>query len=85
MKNKYCLSKNLTNEASVEQFFLNRLLQDFDFKDSEIIPKTQIKSVVVSLGSKKVPYTPDYILKLKVHVFTVFGYAYVVKEYGYPI
>ncbi len=64
-KNKYCASTNLSNEASVEQFFLNRLLQDLGFKDSEIIPKTQIKSVVVSLGSKKVPYTPDYIIKLK--------------------
>ena len=35
-ENKYCRLADLTNEASVESFFLLRLLKDLGYKDDEI-------------------------------------------------
>lgn len=61
-KNAFCEKKDLTNEASVEAFFVNRLLKDLGYKDSQIKTKSAISDVVVSRGSKKIKYRPDYIL-----------------------
>jgi len=43
MKNKYCDIKNLNNEDSVENFFLDRVIKDLKFKDEEIKTKQSIK------------------------------------------
>lgn len=63
MKNKYCDSRDLRNEASVESCFVNRLLRDIGYRDSDIDFKTAIQEHAVGKGAKKVLYKPDYILK----------------------
>jgi type I restriction enzyme M protein len=61
--NLFCDRANLSNEASVETFFANRLLEDLDYRDSQIQTKKSIRSLTVSLGgSKSAPYKPDYVL-----------------------
>lgn len=62
--NKFCELADLSNEATVEQFFVNRLLGDLGYQDSQISPKTALSIHTVSLGRKKVPYKPDYALEL---------------------
>lgn len=61
--NLFCDLTDLKNEASVEQFFVNRLLVDLDYRDRQIQPKTSISELTVSLGgAKTVKYKPDYIV-----------------------
>ena len=62
MKNKYCDLKNLNNEDSVENFFLDRIIKDLKFKDSEIKTKQSIKQLSISKGRRKELYKPDYVL-----------------------
>lgn len=64
-RNKYCEFKSLTNESSVEMFFINRLLSDLGWSDAQIRTKESIDSLKVSMGRKKAPYKPDYILLKK--------------------
>jgi type I restriction enzyme M protein len=59
--NKYCTKTVLNNEASVEQFFVQRLINDLGYKDEEIKPKEALSSLVVSHGRKKEKYKPDYV------------------------
>lgn len=61
-ENKYCKSSDLTNEASVETFFVNRLLSDLGYKDAEIRPKKSIEELKIPKGSKREKYKPDYLL-----------------------
>lgn len=62
-KNKFCQLADLGNEASVEQFFVNRLLRDLGYKDSQIKPKESLDALAVWQGSKKKPkWRPDYAL-----------------------
>lgn len=62
MKNLFCDQKDLGNEASVEQFFVSRLLSWLGYEDGRVRPKTSIDEVVVAKGSKKLKYKPDYVL-----------------------
>ena len=64
-RNIYCYSKDLTNEASVETFFVNRMLVDLGFKDSQIKTKQSLKEYKISLGSKSNWYKPDYGIVLR--------------------
>jgi len=60
--NKFCKIKDLTNESSVEQFFIIRLLNDLGFKDSDIKTKESIDELVISAGGRtKEKYKPDYV------------------------
>ncbi len=61
--NKYCRATDLVNEASVESFFVMRLLEDLGYEDSEIFPKTAIQELKISRGRKKEPYKPDYVIQ----------------------
>lgn len=62
-ENLYCRRDDLTNEASVETFFVNRMLVDLDYRDSQIKVKKSISEFTVSLGGhKSVKYKPDYVL-----------------------
>ena len=63
--NQYCERKNLSNEASVETFFVNRLLEDLDYRDAQIKTKQSIDEHSVALGSKSVKYKPDYVLTFR--------------------
>ncbi len=61
--NLFCARANLSNEASVEQFFVNRLLAELGYKDAQIQPKKSIQELTVSFGgSKSGLYKPDYVL-----------------------
>ena len=61
--NKFCRASDLTNEASVEQFFVTRLLKDLGYEDQEIIPKGRIKSEHIPHGRRQEWYSPDFILE----------------------
>ena len=63
--NKYCRSTDLTNEASVETFFVNRLLADLGYRDSEIKTKQSIQQLRVPRGRQAELYRPDYLLVAK--------------------
>lgn len=64
LHNKYCRSIDLSNEASVETFFVSRLLTDLGYDDSEIKPKRAIDEINVSRGgrAKPEPYKPDFLI-----------------------
>jgi type I restriction enzyme M protein len=65
-QNLYCRRDSLTNEASVETFFVNRMLADFGYPDNRIQTKKSISELTVSLGgAKTVKYKPDYALTLR--------------------
>ena len=65
LSNKYCRSTDLTNEASVESFFVLRLLADLNYEDREIKTKRAIDEVSVSRGGRthREPYKPDYLIR----------------------
>lgn len=63
--NAFCRRNELTNEAAVEMFFVNRLLADLGYDDSQVRPKTAISEVLVAAGARKVRYKPDYILLIR--------------------
>ncbi len=62
MKNLFCDKETLTNEASVEAWFVNPLLEFLGYQPSDIKLKTSIKEIKVGKGSKSEFYKPDYIL-----------------------
>jgi type I restriction enzyme M protein len=61
--NKFCEKKVLKGEASVEQFFVSRLLEDLDYKDTEIRPKSVLQVISVAKGRRKENYRPDYVIQ----------------------
>ncbi|HZV69855.1 MAG TPA: N-6 DNA methylase [Saprospiraceae bacterium] len=63
--NKFCDSSDLINEASVESFFVLRLLKDLGYKDSEIATKKSIQELKIPKGRKQENYRPDYIISSK--------------------
>lgn len=60
-----CREEDLSNEASVEQFFVDRLLKRLGWSDSQIKTKESISALNVNLGRKKIPYKPDYALSYR--------------------
>lgn len=60
--NKYCEKSVLRDEASVEEFFVSRLLKDLGYNDAEIKPKNTLKAITVSRGRKQENFRPDYAL-----------------------
>lgn len=62
LANKYCRSTDLSNEASVESFFVLRLLADLGYADREIKPKRAIDEVSVARGRNRERYKPDYLI-----------------------
>jgi len=61
-KNLFCRSSDLTNEASVESFFVLRLLAELGYDDKEIKTKEAIQQLAVPKGSGKELYKPDFVL-----------------------
>lgn len=57
-----CREEDLSNEASVEQFFVDRLLKRLGWADSQIKTKESISALSVNLARKKILYKPDYAL-----------------------
>src|SRR4051812_29528536 len=60
--NKFCSSTDLSNEASVESFFVLRLLADLGYADREIWTKQSIQRHRIPKGSRTELYKPDYVL-----------------------
>jgi type I restriction enzyme M protein len=64
MRNILCDLSSLSNEASVETWFVNPLLELLGYVASDIKLKTSIDSIRVGQGRKKIPYKPDYIVSV---------------------
>lgn len=62
MKNIFCNLADLKNEAAVESYFVDRLLQYLGYEDEDIKLKTSISEYEVGKGSKKSLYKPDYVV-----------------------
>jgi type I restriction enzyme M protein len=62
LRNVFCDLSDLTNEASVETFLVNRLLEHLGYSDRQIKPKHSIDTLTVAKGHKKLKYKPDYVL-----------------------
>ena len=62
--NDFCRRGDLGNEATVEQFFVNRLLAALGYSDRQIKPKASIDELRVNLGRRPMKYRPDYALKV---------------------
>ena len=61
-KNKFCALKDLTNESTVEDFFITRLLKDLGYKDEDIKRKESIEELTIPAGGRrKEQYRPDYV------------------------
>jgi len=59
---EYCKIDDLSNEASVETFFVTPLLKDLGYKNSQIKTKQSLSLLTVGRGHKKEKYKPDYAL-----------------------
>lgn len=64
MRNILCNVSDLSNEASVETWFINPLLDHLGYVAPDIKLKTSIDSIRVGQGRRKIPYKPDYILSV---------------------
>lgn len=61
-KNIYCNFDDLSNEASVEAFFVTPMLQDLGYPNKAIKTKESITKLKVAKGSKSYYYKPDYCI-----------------------
>lgn len=66
-KNKFCKWSDLTNESSVEDFFILPLLKNLGYTNEDIRSKQSIDEITVSKrgGRKKESFKPDFVLVLK--------------------
>ncbi len=55
-------SKDLKSEAEVETRLLARLFQDLSYPATAVVPKSQLKPLIVASGSKKSTVEADFIL-----------------------
>lgn len=58
--NMFCSRSNLSNEASVETWFVDPLLNRLGFATEDINLKTSLKEYKLGKGSKALWYKPDY-------------------------
>ncbi|MFF0226666.1 N-6 DNA methylase [Streptomyces sp. NPDC004629] len=62
--NMFCERAVLGNEASVEQFFVNRLISALDYADDQVRPKESLDELMVNQGRSRKRYRPDYALEV---------------------
>lgn len=62
--NMFCDLDVLNNEATVEQYFINRLLNTLGYKDSQIKPKNSLSELMVNEGRTRRRYRPDYAIQV---------------------
>jgi type I restriction enzyme M protein len=62
-KNLFCKRSNLTNEATVEKWFVDPLLAYLGFGAEDQRLKTSIGELKIGKGSKSSLYKPDYIIE----------------------
>jgi len=58
----FCKRSDLTNEASVETWFVSKLLAHLGYLPEDIRLKTSLKEYKVGKGSKSALYKPDYVI-----------------------
>ena len=58
--NHFCSRSNLSNEASVETWFVDPLLKELGFVAEDINLKTSLSEYKIGKGSKALWYRPDY-------------------------
>jgi type I restriction enzyme M protein len=63
-ENLFCRLSDLTNEASVEAWFISKLLDHLGYAPEDIKLKTSLKEFKVGKGSKSEFYKPDYIVQI---------------------
>jgi len=61
-RNLFCRISDLSNEASVEAFFVLRLLAHLGYRDDEIKTKESIEELKIPRGSSTERYRPDFVL-----------------------
>ena len=61
-RNLYCRRGDLGNEASVETFFLARMISDLGFRDDQVRTKESLEKLAVGKGRRRERYRPDYAL-----------------------
>jgi len=61
-RNLFCKPSSLTNEASVEKWFVDPLLAHLGFSADDQLLKTSIRELKVGRGSSSSLYKPDYIV-----------------------
>ncbi|MDN3478298.1 N-6 DNA methylase [Curtobacterium sp. APC 4022] len=59
---KFCALTDLSNESSVEQFFVSRLLTDLGYPDNQILPKSALKELTLSASRQSEKWRPDYAI-----------------------
>ena len=64
MNNLFCKLSDLSNEASVESYFIDRLLHRLGFEDKHISLKANIAEYAIGKGSKKSLFKPDYVIHI---------------------
>ena len=57
-----CEKDNLSNEATVETFFIDRFIAHLGWEDSKLKLKESVEVFTINQGRKKLNYKPDYIL-----------------------
>lgn len=62
MDSKFGALNDLSNEATVEQFFIARLLKDLGYTDAQIKPKSSIDELKISRGRKSEKWRPDFAI-----------------------
>lgn len=62
--NMFCERAVLGNEASVEQFFVNRLISALGYADNQVRPKESLAELMVNQGRTRKKYRPDYALEV---------------------
>jgi type I restriction enzyme M protein len=65
MNNIFCKKIHLTNEASVETWFVDKLLSHLSYSPEDIKLKTSLKEFKIGSGSKSSLYKPDYVVSIE--------------------
>ena len=60
--NKFGELGTLSSEATVEDFFVSRLLHDLGYSDKQIKPKASIDELKIAKGRKSEKWRPDYAI-----------------------
>ena len=61
-RNLYCRREDLGNEASVETFFVARMISDLGFSDAQVKTKESLEELTIGKGRRRERYRPDYAL-----------------------
>ena len=63
-ENLFCKQSDLGNEASVEAWFVNKLIDYLGYAPEDVKLKTSLKDFKVGKGSKSELYKPDYVIQI---------------------